>query len=453
MNVTECSTEQLEFQAQNGRKVVCRFNGGEITSDAGLLLLGEVARRTKLLDRFSKCFVDYRDARFIRHEVSQLVAQRVYALACGYEDLNDHESLRNDPLFNMLVGKSDDEAVASKSTLNRLELTAARASTKYKKIVCDFEAAQKLFVEFFLDSYRRAPKQIILDFDATDFPLHGTQEDRFFHGYYGNYCYLPLYVVCGDHLLAAELRPANIDASSGSVAHLERIVPMIRARYPQVRILVRGDSGFAREAIMAWCEANNVDFLFGLARNDRLVAEIQSELEDAEREFEKNGGPVRCFKDFSYRTLDSWSRERRVVGKAEYLDKGPNPRFVVTSLSRTAAKAIRLYEQWYCLRGDMENRIKEQLSLFADRMSTHTMRANQIRLFFSSIAYILVAHLRRTALKKTLLERAQIGTIRLQLFKIGARITRSVRRFLISLASGYPWKNVFQLAYARIRLL
>jgi hypothetical protein len=452
MNSTGCRAEQLEFQPQNGRRVIGSFDGGEITSDGGLLLLREAANRTKLLERFSDCFIDHRNPLLIRHELKELIAQRIFALACGYEDLNDHDFLRNDPLLGALIGKSDEELIASKSTLNRLELTEVGATreTRYKKIFCDTEAVRRLFVEFFLDDQPRKLRQIIIDLDATDFPLYGTQEGRFFHGYYNEYCYLPLYIVCGDHLLAAELRPSNIDASAGTVEQLERIIPIIRSRYPGVRIILRGDSAFARESIMAWCESHGVDYLFGLAKNERLLAKIGPELKHAEQCFTDTQTPSRCFKEFLHCTLDSWSRYRRVIAKAEHLEKGPNPRFIVTSLSRNAAKAMRLYEKWYCLRGDMENRIKEQLSLFADRVSTHTMRANQIRLFFSSVAYILVAHLRRVALKNTSLERAQVDTIRLRLFKIGARVIRSVRRFVVSFASGYPWREIFQTAYWRI---
>lgn len=452
MNVTECRAEQLEFQPLKARKVIARFDGGEITSDGGLLLLREAAHRTRLLERFCACFVDHRSPLLIKHELEELVSQRIYALACGYEDLNDHDTLRNDPLLGAVVGKSEEEVIASKSTLNRLELTERDATrkTRYKKVICNLEAVRRLFVEFFLDAQSCSPGQIILDLDATDFTLYGTQEERFFHGHYGDYCYLPLYILCGDHLLAAELRPSNIDASLGTVEQLERIIPMIRSRFPKVRIILRGDSAFARESIMAWCETNNVDFLFGLARNNRLVTKITAELELAEARFADTGRASRVYKEFNYRTIKSWSRYRRVVAKAEHLEKGSNPRFIVTSLSRNASAAIELYEKWYCLRGEMENRIKEQLSLFADRMSTHTMRANQVRLFFSSIAYILVTYLRRAALKGTVLERAQVNTIRLRLFKVGARVVRSVRRLLISFASGYPWKDLFQTAYWRI---
>jgi len=452
MNATECNTEQVEFQALKGRKVLVRFDGGEMSSDGGLLLLREVDKRSRLVERFCQCFTDHRNQLLIKHELSELMSQRIYALACGYEDLSDHDSLRNDCLLSMVVGKGEEEVIASKSTLNRLELTGADATEKsrYKKVVCDFEAVRRFFVEFFLNSQAHQLKQIILDLDATDFTLYGKQEGRFFHGYYGDYCYLPLYILCGEQLLAAELRPSNIDASAGTVEYLERIIPMLRARYPEVRIILRADSAFTRESIMAWCEANGVDFLFGLAKNERLIAEVSAELETMEQRYAVTQTACRCFKEFPYRTLESWSRARRVVAKVEYLDKGSNPRFVVTSLSRESAKTLRLYEKWYCKRGDMENRIKEQLSLFADRMSTHTMRANQIRLFLSSVAYLLVTHLRRRALKGTELERAQVNTIRLRLFKIGARITKSVRRVLISFASGYPWKELFQTAYWRI---
>jgi hypothetical protein len=450
-NETECNGGSNKFQALKKRRVEGSFDGGKLTSDGGTILLREASLRTGLLGRFSSCFVDYRNALLITHTVEELVSQRVYGLCCGYEDLNDHEALRNDPLFSALVGK-EEEVLAGKSTLNRMELTPkdASAGARYKKIVCDGEAVDKFLVDVFLENQPRKVKRLILDLDATDLTLYGNQEGKFYHGYYGDYCYLPLYIFCEDHLLCARLRASNIDASKGSVQELERIIPQIRAKYPNVKIVLRGDSGFARDGIMSWCEENNVDFLFGMAKNERLLREIQEELAEAEKRFLDTGEASRVFKDFQYQTLDSWSCARRVVGKAEHLEKGSNPRFVVTSLSKKSVKAMALYEEWYCKRGDMENRIKEQLSLFADRMSTETMRANQIRLYFSGVAYLLMTHLRRKALKNTVLEKAQLDTIRLKLLKIGARVTLSVRRFYLSFASGYPFQELFRVALQQL---
>ena len=451
MDNTECNEQLYLFQGLNSLRVEARFDGGPITSDGGSVLVREVAERTGIIRKFAECFTDYRDPRFISYTVEELVAQRVYGLVCGYEDLNDHESLREDPIFKVLVGR--ESFLAGKSTLNRLELTKPEI-TKYKRIVCHLEKVEQLFLDTFFESKsrenKRKQKEIILDFDATDLPLHGNQEGKFFHGYYENYCYLPLYVFSQDHLLGAKLRRSNIDASLGTEELLEKIVPQLKKKYPKARIIVRGDSGFARESIMAWCESNKVDYVLGLARNDRLIAEIATELEQAEQLFSNRREAVRIFKDFRYQTLNSWSHSRRVIGKAEYLEKGSNPRFVVTSLSRKAAASMELYEQWYCKRGDMENRIKEQLSLFADRMSTATIRANQIRLYCSAVAYLLLTHLRRVALHGTALAHAQIPTIRDRLIKIGARIKQSARRIYISFSSSFPGQRLFRLAYLQL---
>ena len=372
----------------------------------------------------------------------------------GYEDLNDHEELRKDPLLAVLVEKSDpgEEALAGKSTLNRLELTKEMASAKerYKKIALNHGAVDHLLVELFLQAHREAPKEIILDLDATDDPLHGNQEGRFFHGYYGHYCYLPLYIFCGEFLLGARLRPSNIDASAGSVEELKRIVPQIRSAWPEVRILVRGDSGFCREELMSWCEAESVEYLLGLAKNERLKAEIQKEMEEAETQYQQTGCAARFFKEFCYQTRKSWSRARRVVAKAEHLEKGENPRFVVTSLSQEGWAAQALYEQLYCARGDMENRIKEQLMLFSDRTSTAYLRSNQLRLYFSSVAYVLLQMLRRLGLEGTELAKAQCATIRLKLLKIGALIRISVRKVGVSLAGGYPYVALFRQVHAKL---
>ena len=359
---TECNQFVFGFHPLKRREIRAEFNGGAISSDGGGLLLREVEKRTGILRQFAACFTDYRNADLIEHTVDELVAQRVYGLALGYEDLNDHEELRNDPLLAVLVEKADprQEALAGKSTLNRLELTRETASRKerYKKIVLDHGAVDRLLVQVFLEAHREAPQEIILDLDATDDPLHGKQEGRFFHGYYGHYCYLPLYIFCGEFLLGARLRPSNIDAAAGSVEELQRIVAQIRSVWSRVRIVVRGDSGFCREELMAWSEAEGVDYLLGLAKNERLQAEIVKEMEQAKALYQQTGRAARWFTEFVYQTRKSWSRARRVVAKAEYLEKGENPRFVVTSLSREAWPAQALYEEQYCARGDMENRIK-----------------------------------------------------------------------------------------------
>jgi hypothetical protein len=455
----------LEFHPLAKREVRGQFDGGTITSDGGGLLLREVEKRTGIIAQFAACFRDHRDAERIEHTVKELVAQRVYGLALGYEDLNDHDQLRDDPLLAILAEKPDPtgesrvrerdqgKALAGKSTLNRLELTKAKVQDdeRYKKIVIDTEAMDRMLVEVFLQAHAAPPSEIVLDLDATDDPVHGNQEGRFFHGYYGHYCYLPLYIFCGDFLLGARLRPSNIDAWAGSREELERIVAQIRPAWPEVKITLRGDSGFCREELMAWCEAHGVDYVLGLAKNERLKAEIVAELEQAATEYTATGRAARVFKEFTYQTRESWSRARRVVAKAEHLEKGSNPRFVVTSFTAQAWVARRLYEELYCARGEMENRIKEQLSLFADRTSTAFLRSNQTRLYFSSVAYLLMEALRRLGLKQTALAKAQCGTIRLKLLKIGALIRITVRKVWVSLAGGYPYPELFAQVYTQLR--
>ena len=452
---TECSADLFGFARVEGRSVVAAFDGGKITSDAGGVLLRATDRALGLIDRFAQCFSDSRSEELIEHTVATMIGQRVFGIALGYEDVVDHDTLRHDPIMAVLAGKltarrKNCAPVAGKSTLNRLELGKAEP-TAYHKIGHDPLSIEAAFVDLFLEAQRRAPPQIILDLDATDDPLHGHQEGRFFHGYYDCYCYLPLYIFCGRHLLAAKLRRSNIDASAGAVAEVARIVAQIRSRWPRVRILLRADSGFAREALMRWCELNRIDYLFGLARNERLTAAIAAELQEAQQLGQRTGKPARRFKDLTWSTLDSWSRARRVVAKAEWTGGEANPRFVVTSLSRTEHEARHLYEKVYCARGDMENRIKEcQLDLFADRTSAATMRANQLRLWFAAMAYVLVCALRRIALRHTQFAHATCGTIRLKLFKIGALVRVSVRRIKIAMASSCPYQNEFALAHLRL---
>jgi hypothetical protein len=436
--------------------VVAAFDAGHTSSDGGLLLLRELEARRGMLARFAKCFRDLRKAERIEHSVESLIRQRVLALACGYEDLNDHDALRHDVLLALASGKDDPrERLASRSTLNRLERTPekARAEDRYHKIVYDGSAIDALWVDLFLERHETPPERIVLDLDATDDPIHGEQEGRFFHGYYRNYCYLPLYIFCGDALLCARLRRADLDASAGSLEELQRIVAQIRARWPQVEIWLRADSGFARDTIMTWCEQNDVGYVLGLARNSRLQEMLEGALAAVEQEQRDTGAwSVRRFEELQYRTLDSWSRARRVVGKAERLGDKANPRFVVTSLSPQDFAAAEVYEQIYCARGDMENRIKEQqLDLFADRTSSHTMRANQLRLWLSSMAYVLLAELRRIGLAGTEWAKAQAGTIRTRLLKIAAIVKLSVRRIYVSLSDAYPLQALFAQALDRIR--
>jgi hypothetical protein len=465
---TECNSTYLDFPMLGSRQVLADFDGGAISSDGGALLLQKTEEITGVIRQFAACFTDHRNPRLIEHSLEELVAQRVYALALGYEDLNDHDDLRLDPLLATVVGKSDPtgesrkrprdrgKALAGKSTLNRLELTPIGADKpdRYKKIACRTHDVEDLFVSLFLQAHARPPQRIVLDLDATDDPIHGHQLGRFFHGYYKNYCYLPLYIFCGDHLLCARLRPADMDASAGSVKQLQRIVAQIRRAWPDVKITIRADSGFCRDPIMNWCEINGVDYVLGLAQNTRLKAMITAEQEQARVEFESTKEPARVFTDLHYRTLDSWSRERRVVAKAEHLAGGANPRFVVTTLTAEARAAKPLYEEDYCGRGEMENRIKEQqLHLFADRTSCQTMRANQVRLFCSSIAYVLLEALRRLGLAGTELAEAQCQTIRLKLLKIGALVRVTVRKVWVKMSSGCPYAEVFRRVHANLSRL
>jgi len=452
--MTECSETLFPFEAHFSRQVVAQFEGSWLTTEGGSLLLRQADRKIGLLERVARCFTDYRQPERIEHRLEEMLAQRIYGLALGYEDLNDHEQLRQDPLLGVLAGKRDlSEPLAGKSTLNRLELTPAGspATERYNKIAYSSEAIDELLVTLFLESHRKAPRSIVLDLDATDTPLHGKQEARFFHGYYNHYCYLPLYIFCGDQLLCARLRPSNIDASAGSLEEVQRIVTQIRKAWPHTQIILRADSGFCREELMAWSEKHRVDYVFGFARNKRLRRIIAKQMHQAKKEQQRTGQPARIFTEFFYQTRKTWSQRRRVVAKAEQIPGKENPRYVVTSLLPSAWPARELYEQLYCARGEMENRIKEQLSLFSDRMSTESLRANQLRLYFSSLAYVLVEALRRVGLAETEWSEYQVETIRLRLLKIAAQVRITARKIWIRYSKAYPWKNTFVAAWAALR--
>jgi hypothetical protein len=454
--MTECNQSSFGFEGSGRREIVARFDGGTISSDGGAFLLRQTDRRLNLLPRLAACFLDGRNQKQVDHPIEEMLAQRIYGLALGYEDVNDHEQLRNDPVFGILAGREQlDEPLAGKSTLNRLELGTG-INDRYKKITFWKEAVDELLVNVFVEAHQSAPAEIILDVDTTELPLHGRQEGRFFHGYYDCYCYLPLYVFCGDHVLCARLREANHDAAFGCLTEIRRIVGQIRASWPEVKIVLRGDSGFCRNELMSWCENNGVDFVFGLARNQRLRKIIGQQMHEATQEWKRTGKPARVFTEFDYRTKKTkkggWERERRVAAKAEHIDGKENPRFVVTSLTSSDWEARMLYEKLYCARGNMENRIKEQFSLFADRVSTETIRANQMRLYMSAMAYILVSGLRRLGLQATELAEAQVSTIRTKLLKIGAQVRVTARKVWVSMASSYPLQNLYQQVWTNLRL-
>jgi hypothetical protein len=460
---THCSGQRYLFQGPGRREIVAEFNGGRISSDGGVVLVREVDRRRQIVERFAGCFEDRRGAGQVEHPVEDLLRQRIFGLALGYEDLNDHDELRTDALLAVAVGKKDPtgasrvrerdrgKPLAGKSTLNRLEWGLAEeiGEDRYRRIAVSTEAVDRFFVDVFLDGHEEPPDEIVLDIDATHDPLHGAQQGRFFHGYYGCYCYLPLYIFCGRHLLCARLRRSNIDASAGSVEEIERIFGQIREYWPEVKILIRGDSGFAREALMKWCEEHGVDYVFGLARNPRLQAALEGAFEQAEALCAESGKSERVYDEWMHSTLESWSRKRRVIGKAEITIRGENPRFVVTSL---ADEPKLVYEAIYCARGDMENRIKEQqLQLFANRTSARLMRVNQVRLWLSSVAYVLLDELRRLGLAGTSWATAYCSTLRLKLLKIGARVRVTARKVWVSLASAYPYEHLFAHAYDQLQ--
>ena len=448
----QISREQTEFgfQALGSRQVVASFDGGQISSDGGVLLLRDLDRSMGLTRSLAGCFTDRRDQERIEHSVQTLVGQRVLALALGYEDLNDHQALRHDPLLSAAADKLEGEALASAPTLNRLELSSHRTG-RYHKVHLDAAKAEALLLRFGVQSLRRGQREVMIDLDATDDPLHGKQEGRFFHGYYDSYCYLPLYAFIGDAIVWAQLRTANRDGSDGTVEALVKIVAAVRRRCPRARIVIRADSGFCRDEILSWCEENRVHYVVGLARNARLQTELAPALNRAREKACLCGGAARVYHEFNYRTQNSWSRERRVIGKAERLGDKDNPRFIVTTLER---EGEALYEKVYCARGEMENRIKEQQQdLFADRLSSAGFAANQLRLWLSAFAYLLVERLRAFALKGTELAQATVGTLRLKLFKLGARVETSTRRIRVRLSEASPIHALFAHVWARLRLL
>ncbi|MHB1313724.1 MAG: IS1380 family transposase [Gemmatimonadaceae bacterium] len=438
--MTDCNPKPLHFSTLGRRAVVADFLGGRITSDAGALLLREVADRLGLFDALDAAIPDPRQPASIVHDQKAMLAQRVIAIALGYEDLNDHHTLRTDPALQLASGKAPEEevALASPPTICRLENRINRPA------LVRIAAA---LVETFIASHPEPPGHLLLDFDATDDPTHGKQEGRFFHGYYDHYCFLPLYVFCGDELVAAYLRPSDIDAPKHARAVLKLLVRALRAAWPGVKITIRADSGFCRWKLMRWCDSHGIGYVLGLAKNAVLKDAARDEIARAEWQFQKTGRPQRLFGSFAYAAA-SWDRRRRVIVKAEHNAQGPNPRFLVTNVPGDPQE---LYDEVYCQRGEMENRVKEQqLDLFADRTSCHRFLANQFRLFLSSAAYVLVQALRRTALAGTELARAQVGTIRLRLFKVAARVVVSARRVVFHLAGSYPYRDVFRVAHERL---
>ena len=437
--MTECSGKPLVFSSLFRRRVEADFDGGHLTSDGGALLVREVDRRLGLIRRLAACLSDPRDPRYVTHAIETMLRQRVFGLVLGYEDLNDHQTLRDDPLMK-LVAEQDPagDPLASPPTLSRLENRVDRRA---------LGRMAGVLVETFVASQAEPPEEVLLDFDATDDPLHGMQEGRFFHGYYDGYCYLPLYVFAGEHLLVAYLRPSNIDPSKHTRAILKLLVKRFRRAWPHVRIVVRADSGFCRWRLMRWCDRHGVDYLLGLAKNVRLERLAAPWAEEAARAFQATGTKQRLFAEVSY-AAETWDRARRVLIKAEHLADGPNTRFVVTSLP---GDPQALYDERYCARGEMENRIKEQqLALFADRTSCHRFLANQFRLLLSAAAYVLVEALRRVGLAGTQEAKAQTGTIRLRLLKVGARVRITARRVALHLASGYPWQALLRQVAARL---
>lgn len=447
---TQCIQSDLDLGRSGGRKLVGAFDGGAISSNGGVTLLAGADRKLQLAERLAACFTDLRVVDAIKHTLPDLLRQRLFGLGLGCEDLIDHDTLRHDPALTAVLGKPGG-ALAGKSTLNRLEHASKIGQDRHHKLDHDGKAIERLFVDLFLEAHVEPRRRIEIDLDATDDPLYGDQEGRHFHGYYDCYCYLPLYIFCGRHLLAAKLRSAANDAADGAVQEVARIVAHIREVWPKTTIVIRADSGFCRDDLMAWCEENGVQYVLGMAGNERLKTQIQPELKAAKRKATRTGQPARVFTDFQYRTRKSWSAERRVIAKAEYTNGSANPRFIVTNVHPAYGAPRFLYETVYCQRGEMENRLKEcQGDLFADRTPTPTMRANQLRLWLSSLAYVLMCAVRRIGLAGTKLERATCGTIRLVLLKLGTRVTISVRRVKLAFASSCPAADLFAVAARRL---
>ncbi len=456
---TECTSKSLDFNPLGDRRVTAHFDGGAITTDGGATLLREIEQTYGIIDRAAECFTDWRNQDRIEYSLEQLLRQRVFGLILGYEDLNDHDVIRYDPALATASGVSepmepdDDEApLAGKSTLNRLELGACQGdkNNRYKRIECDFEALDEVLTDLWLDHFNDAPDTIVIDADATDVELHGDQQDKFFHGYYEEYCYLPLYLFAGGWLVGSRLRRADQDGSKHLLDYLEPVVEAIRAQYPETRIILRGDSDFARDRIMTWCEQNGVDYVLGLAQNNRLKERIADAMDEARAEFETTKEPTRVFDEFQYETLDSWSCKRRVIGKAEMQKLGRNRRFVVTSLSGDEYEPALLYTDLYCARGIAENYIFEQQELFADRLSTHWMASNQLRVFLSGLAYVFICLLRDAA-ECVGWDGVRPSTLRLRLLKIGALVEVTTRRIWLKMNSSHPWQNQFRAVFHRIR--
>ena len=455
---TECTSSKLPFNPLAGRRVEVDFHAGRVSSMGGLVLLRMVAEGMGLFEQFADCFVDHRDPTRVAHALPELLAQRVLSIAAGFEDLNDHDRLRLDPVLAVASGKADPFGttrsgvpLASPATLNRLELARTEVDPQRRdlKVLHRPEAIESLLVDLFLDEMGAPPAQVVLDVDATNVELHGQQEGTHYHGYYDQYCYLPIYIFCGQHLLTAKLQTSDQGEVPTALAELQRVVRHIRERWPAVPVLVRGDGAYSHDSLMSWCEDDGIDFVLGMPKNSRLNGEVAEDQARMAKVAEESGEPARCYRSFRYKTRKSWSRERRVVAKVEQLADKANPRFVVTSLEDDAK---HLYEAVYCARGDAENRIKEQqLGLFADRASSHTKRGNQLRLWFSAIAYVLMEALRRRALRGTKMARAQVWTIREHLLRVGALVKLSVRRVLVSLSSSFPKQDVFRLATTNLR--
>jgi hypothetical protein len=425
----KCKTEELEFPGFNGKKIEGNFQGGEVSSDGGLMLLKQVDRRLKLTEKLNQTLKDPRNPDMIKHRQIDMLRQRIYGLALGYEDLNDHDSLRKDLVWQTAVER--DKPLASSPTLCRLEGRVEKQTAW---------AMHQIMVEQFISSFQKAPEELILDFDATDDRVHGNQEGRAFHGYYREWCFLPLYVFCGNQLLVSYLRPSNRGPARHAWAILKLLVKRLREAFPSVRLILRGDSGFCRWKMLRWCEKNGVFYIVGLAKNKRLLSLIEEPIKNVAEAFAATAEKQRHFGWISY-AADSWDKKRQVVYKAEHMQKGANPRFILTNLEGDPQE---LYDKIYCARGEMENRIKEQqLGLFADRTSCKKWWANQFRLLLSSAAYILTEAIRRIGLKESKLSAAQVETIRLKLLKIGTVIVRNTRRIRLFFSSAYPYRQLF----------